>query len=123
MLEALDILKNCCDEPPKKRTKKDKTPKEVPAASAPEAGATEPVPEEPSPKQVVAAGSEHDVAETLVEQSPVSPPPRLQSQRCGCIVYMYTYIYIVFVTVDLQVFGDPTGGAKGTPWQVRCAGC
>ena len=94
MLEVLDILKNCCDEPPKKRTSKDKKPKEVPAASAPEADATEvaePVPTEPSPKQVVAAGSEHDVAETLVEPpSPVSPPlPRLHSQRRGCIVYMY----------------------------------
>ena len=44
MLEALDILKNCCEKPPKipkKRPKKDKKSKEVPAASAPAADGTE----------------------------------------------------------------------------------
>lgn len=89
MVEALDILKNCCEEPPKKRTKKEKKPKEVPQAAEPGAG-DQIVPAEPSQQDGGKSGSTEDVADTLVqpETPQESPPARLQSQRRGCIVYM-----------------------------------
>ena len=98
LLEALDILKNCCEEPPKKRSKKDKKSKEVSQAAEPEARRTaeQIVPADPSLKDGVKSGSAQDIADTLVqpETPQASPLARLQSQRRGCIVYIVVFFLI-----------------------------